>query len=240
MILIDDRVGSNDLLDPLRREGLSCDLAHLDFGDVSFIGRGLNGADVYIGIELKETRDLVSCVRSSRFSGHQLAGLQQYDRAWLLTEGIWRAGEEGVLEEMRGGWRPTKPRIMAADLESWLLSQTIRGGISYRHCNTRRDTIRFLSVMYRWWTSKDLDEHRSHQAIYLPPPDRAMLVEPSAFLKMASCLPGVGWDKAMKLEEACGGSMRALVSMSASELREIPSIGPKIAQRILDALGSPQ
>src|SRR5574337_1311397 len=170
----------------------------------------MHGSDVFIGVELKETRDLIASLRSARFPGHQLPGLQTtYDRAWLLTEGIWRAGEGGVLEIMAGGWRTITlgaHQVMLSDVESWLLSQIIRGGISHWHCATRKDTVRFLTVLYKWWTAKDLDEHRSHQAIYLPPPDRAMLAEPSTFLRIASCLPGVGWDKAAALETACQGS----------------------------------
>jgi ERCC4-type nuclease len=240
MLLIDDRVGSQDLLGPLKQYGVECELQHLAFGDVAFIGRGLNGADLFIGIELKETRDLISSLHSARFPGHQLPGLQaMYDRVWLVTEGIWRAGDEGVLEVMAGGWRPVsigKHRITASDLDSWILTQVIRGGIQHHHCGTRKDTIRFISTLYRWWTSKDMDEHRSHQAIYLPPPDRMMLVAPSTFLKVASCLPGVGWEKAAKLEEYCRGSLVRLVELTAEELQTVPGIGKGIAQKIISAL----
>lgn len=242
MLLVDDRIGSKDLLLPLQQSGVSCDLQRLEFADFAFIGHGLGGADLFIGIELKETRDLLSSLRSARFSGHQLPGLQStYDRSWLVTEGIWRANSDGVLEYMQGGWKPAsvgQHRIMASDLDSWILSQTIRGGISHWHCPTRRDTIRFVSTLYRWWTDKDLDEHRSHQAIYLPPPDRAMLTEPSPCLKMLSCLPGVGWDKAMKLEEYCGGSLRRLMTLSAADLQQIDGIGKTIAAKILATLGT--
>lgn len=218
---------------------MPCELQHLEFGDFAFIGRGLNGADVFIGIELKETRDLLSSMRSQRFSGHQLPGLQRtYDRIWLITEGIWRTGEEGVLETFMGGWRPVslgKQPIMASDLESWVLTQVIRGGLQHQHCSTRKDTIRFLSVLFHWWTNKDLDGHRSHQAIYLPPPDRAMLIEPSVFLKVASCLPNVGWEKAAALERYCKGSLKKLVSMSVKELQDVEGIGKTIAAKIVNS-----
>lgn len=244
MLLVDDRIGSKDLLTPLQRLGVPCELQHLDFADFAFIGRGIQGADVFIGVELKETRDLISSMRSSRFAGHQLPGLiTNYDRAWLLTEGIWRTGDEGVLEIMQGGWKTVslgRQPIMTADLDSWILTQVIRGGIAHHHAATRRDTLRFLSTLYHWWTDKTLEEHRSHQAIYLPPPDRASLVEPSAFVKgIIGLVQDVGWTRAQAIETACGGSVRKLSTMSAKELQGIPGVGKTIAQKIVAALGDP-
>lgn len=244
MLLVDERIGSRDLLEPLRRLGVECDLQHLDFADFAFLGRGINGADVTIGVELKETRDLISSMRSSRFAGHQLPGLiTTYDRAWLLTEGIWRTGDEGVLEIMQGGWRTVslgRQPVMASDLDSWILTQVIRGGIAHHHAATRKDTLRFLSTLFSWWTRKDLEEHRSHQAIYLPPPDRASLIEPSNFVKgMVGLVGDVGWTRATAIETACNGSIRKLSAMSATELRQIPGVGKTIAQKIVAALGDP-
>lgn len=246
MLLVDDRIGSKDLLLPLQQYGVPCELQRLLFADFAFIGRGIADAEIYIGVELKETRDLIASLQSARFPGYQLPGLQiTYDRAWLLTEGIWRTGDEGVLETLRGrgNWYPVSAtgssRIMASDLDSWILTQTIRGGISHWHASTRRDTLRFISTLYHWWTDKALDEHRSHQAIYLPPPDRAMLVPPSTFVKMASCLPGVGWEKAFALENVCNGSIAKLVELTVHDLQHIPGIGKTIAQNIINALDPP-
>lgn len=251
MLLIDNRIGSKDLLSPLQRAGVPCELQHLEFADFAFLGRGPKGADIYIGVELKETGDLIASLQSARFSGHQLPGLQSaYDRVWLLTEGIWRASEDGVLEELRGGWRSFshgRRRIMAADLDAWILSQVIRGGVNHWHTGTRRDTIRFLATLYTWWTHKSFEEHRSHEAIYLPPPDRAMLTEPSTFLKMVSCLPRVGWDKARKLEAFCiaqclalgwgeDKALDVLMRVTARELQTIDGIGPTVSTTIVQTL----
>lgn len=240
MLLVDERIGSKDLLTPLQMFGVPAALAHLEFADFAFIGRGIEGADVSVGIELKETRDLIGSLQSSRFTGHQLPGLvRTYDRVWLLTEGIWRAGAGGIFEVMAGGWRAVRGTgarsLMLNDIESWILTQTIRGGIGYWHSSTRHDTIRFISVLYHWWTDKSLDEHRSHQAIYRPPPDRAMMVEPSTFQQMVSCIPGVGWEKSGAIEDQ-GYSMVTLCAADVLQLRRIDGIGPKIAKTIVDTL----
>ncbi len=238
MITVDERIGSKDLLAPIRAHGVDAELGHLDFGDFAFVGRGLNDTDLLMGLELKETRDLVSSLQSSRFAGHQLCGLQKmYDRAWLVTEGIWREGNGGVLEVLTGSWRKlsnTGRFVMYRDIESWLLTQTIRGGLSHWHCNTRKDTVRFIVNLYRWWTLKAFSEHRSHQVIYQPPPDRAMLTEPTTFLRMLACIDKVGYDKAIAISQIYG-SVGEIRDSSARELQLIPGIGPIVAANIKKA-----
>lgn len=248
MMFVDPRIGSRDLLDPLQRFGVPAEIAptEMPYGDFAFIGRGRADADVYIGVELKRMQqDLISSIRSKRFVGHQLGGLvgtdvraAAYDRVWLVTEGIWRSGDDGTLEVMSGGnWTKTTPRIMTAEVEAWLLTITIRSGIFHWHAPTRRDTVRFLSSLYHWWTSKDLDAHRSHTAIYVPPPDRASLVEPSAFVKgLTGLVVGIGWQKAAAVERACDGSFIRLCSMTIPDLQLIPGIGKATASAIVTAL----
>jgi ERCC4-type nuclease len=239
VLLVDDRIGSKDLLGPLQQRGVPAELAHLDFGDFAFVGRGISDDTVTIGVELKETRDLISSLQSSRFAGHQLPGLiENYDRVWLLTEGIWREGDGGILETMVGGWRPVSvgpKRIMAGDLERWILTQTIRGGINHWHSPTRRDTLRFLSSLYHWWVDSSLDEHRSHQAIYTAPPDRATFVEPSVFRKMIAQLHGIGWEKSLAVEEHFG-TISVMVAATTEEWMKIPGIGKTLADRSVETL----
>lgn len=246
VLLVDPRVGSEDLLAPLQRYGVPAEMSpnNMEAADFAFIGRGQDDANVYIGIELKETRDILSCLYTGRFTAEQIPKLQRIygQHVWLVTEGIWRAGDGGVLESFHKGWHPVRigtRAVMAADLDAWILTQTIRGGFHYHHCATRSDTIRFIATLYHWWTDKSLDEHRSHQAIYLPPPDRVMMIEPSTFLKMASCLPKVGWDKGMKLE-AEGFRFRLLnkdgLFAEQKDLTSVDGIGKTIADQILTTL----
>lgn len=242
MLHIDDRIGSADLLPDLRRFGVPSELTRLPFGDAAFVGRGMNDAPVLIGIELKETQDLISSLQSSRFVGHQLHGLlEMYDRAWLVTEGTWRDTPEGILMELTDfGWRSAtagnRQPVMTRDIEKQLLTITIRGGISHWHCQTRRDTVRFLSALYHWWNDKSLDEHRSHEAIYHPPPDRAQMIAPSQFRSTVSTFPGIGWGKSRAAEEVFEGSIRAAVNATATEWQLVPGIGKGIAAKIVEAV----
>lgn len=235
MLIVDERVGSKDLLIALQNLGVPAELGHLDSGDVSFIGRGINDAPVYIGLELKRTTDLIGSLRSGRFQGFQLERLvNTYDRAWLISEGMWREGDGGILEVYQAGWRPALagPRgVMASDLEAWLLTQTIRGGLGYRHAPHRADTIRFIAVLYAWWTEKNIGEHRGHEAIYLPSPDRATFLEPSTERKMISCIPKVGWEKSAALETHFGG-IRALLAADEKEITKVAGVGKTIATHV--------
>jgi hypothetical protein len=250
MLLVDDRIGSNDLVTPLQRLGIPAELARLEFGDLAFMGVGRDDVDIQVGIELKETKDLISSMRSERFSGHQLPGLQRtYDRVWLIVEGIWRAGDEGVLEIMAGGWRPVslgKNRVMASDVEQWLLTQIICGGINFWHASTRRDTLRFVAGLYHWWTN-GIESHKSHQVIYQPPPDRVALVEPSNFVKgLTGLVDDLGWVRAHAIEgfltDTFGPDVQGsrhiavLSSISAKDLQQIDGIGKKLSERIVSAL----
>jgi len=222
------------------------DLTRLESCDAAFVGRGIADEPITVGIELKRVHgsnaaktDLLTSLRSGRLAGHQLGGMQAYDRAWLITEGLWRANDEGVVEIYeRGSWTPIKSgrsSLLMRDIEAQLLTITTRGGINYWHCPTPRDTVRFIATLYRWWTEKSLDEHRSHQAIYLPPPDRAVFIEPSPFLKMVSCVPGVGYDKALAIEQHFG-SFSAFYTASPQDLCAVPGIGTTLADRIYHTL----
>jgi hypothetical protein len=164
-----------------------------------------------------------------------------YDRCWLLTEGTWRESNEGVLMELTDfGWQSAtagnRQPVMTRDMDKQLLTITIRGGISHWHCQTRRDTVRFLSALYHWWTDKALDEHRSHEAIYHPAPDRAQMVAPSQFCTTVSTFPRIGWDKSRAAEAVFEGSIRRAVNATATEWALVPGIGKGIAQQVVEAV----
>lgn len=257
MVIVDERGGSagkegaHKRLMSLRGRGVDCDLGHLDFGDYAFIGNGPGGRDVPVGIELKTTRDIINSLRSNRLMGHQVPGLaKMYEdgRVWLVTEGIWRESKDGSFECYLGSWQNfsagSRP-IRMTDIESWILSTLQLGGMSYWHCPLQSDTARFVERLHHWWVDKMYDEHRSHEVIYRPPPDRAMFTEPTTFLKMVASIDKVGWQRAMEIEKVCGGRERPdgekwvrLNNMTARELQDIPGIGPGITELIWKTLHS--
>lgn len=224
MILVDAATGSNELADPLRRAGLPVDVTHLEFGDVAFGGRGEGGSPLYIGIELKKIGEFVGSLRSHRFQGHQLLGLcKDFDRRYLILEGDFHHDSQGRAVTFRQRRpRPLHGAASAMALEQEILNIQTRGGVWVRHTTGRRDTLRVIEATYRYWTDKDLDQHKSHLALYAPDFDKGLLTPTSDFRKIvALVLPGCGLAVSKAIEEACRASLTRLLGMSERHLASI-------------------
>lgn len=191
-VLVDERIGSKDLAKPLGLHGIETEITHLDFGDIAFLGRGEQDCTRDIGVELKTLGDCISSLRTGRLAGHQLPGLvKSFDYVWLVVEGYWRHDEQGRIVTFQGkdrGWRAASGNMLATELEKQLLTLEMQSGLHVRFTNSRRDTIRFLASLYRWWTDRDLDSHRSHLRVHHKP----TLVPISPERRTLTTLPGVG------------------------------------------------
>lgn len=213
MILVDPQGPKGAfLLKPLLDAGLPAQQADppLHAGDLAFTGRGANGTTVTVGIEFKRldssSTDLIQSLRSGRLSGEQLPKMQSYDERWLLIEGQWRHNDKGLITVYKGkfrGWQPAPGKMFASELENRLLTAHRLGGLNVRHCNTRADSIRFITALYRWWNDRALDQHRSHLAVYDAPTFRAISDSVAALMRW----PGVG-DKAAAAAIKEFGSVR--------------------------------
>lgn len=209
----------------------------LEFGDVAFVGRGEGGAPLFIGVEHKKLNDLVQSLQG-RLPGHQLPGLvSHFDRAWLCIEGDWSADEHGRTTSWRGkgNRRPVRGAPLAVELEKRILTLETRGGLRIRNCATRRDTVRFLVALYRFWTDKDLDEHRSHMALYAPDFDRRMFEDqPSDFrIALSALLPGVHGAVSKAIEEEVSqirgvrAKITAVLSWTVDQWAELLTVSEK-------------
>jgi len=224
MLQIDNRAGSSDFIEPLRQAGMEVVSTRMDFGDISFIGFGPNKELCSVGLEVKSTNDVMACVTSGRFAGHQLPGLiRSYDHVWLLVYGMQRTRADGVLEEARyprkGGmyWAPAgggQRLWYARDLESWYLSMSILGGIRIHRVNTFQEAVYWVKTVYNWYSR---EEHKSHLAIYSSKEiygDTAMLVKPPLARRVAKELPQIG----LKRSKDCAERFKTVYEMAnASE-----------------------
>lgn len=248
-LLVDRATGSNELVEPLKRFGLPAELAHLEYGDIAFMGRGEQGADLYVGIELKKVAELAQSLVTKRFQGHQLIGLtRDFDRRYLVIEGDYHHNERGQVVVFRGAGRP-KPLHAAANalvFEEQLINLQTRGGLWIRHTTGRRDTLRFIAAAFRYWTDKDLDRHKSHMAVYAPDVDPQLLAPSSDFrAAIQRWLPGVGFAASAAIERACAGKMRRLMLWGEREWAELAipdgrgnprKLGTKRARQIMEAI----
>lgn len=229
MMLVDARTGSKELLRGLVMQGVKAELATLPFGDFAFEGRGEGGTPLQIGIERKTTKDFLGSVRSGRLQGHQLGGLlQSYDRIWLLVEGIWRTDESGRLCRPIGGgrlmpistgFRPTK----TVDLSKQILTLCLRGGMHLWQTGTEWESVIFLAALYHFWTSKDLDEHKSHLAFHQTDIDKSMLAMMTGGKGHSMCrliakeLPGIGWQSSAQVARHFKDSVQRMMAATIDE-----------------------
>lgn len=242
MLLVDRRVGSKELLQPLRQSGLDAELVELEFGDCAFSGRGAQGASVDIGVELKTLNDLVGSLRSGRLAGHQLPGLRaKFEHAWVVVEGQWRADEQGLVVTYQGqahGWKPLPGKMRASEMEKHLLTLELCGGLHVRYTNSRADTVRFIANLFRWWSDQALDHHTSHLAVH----DAPTLVPISEWRAAFTKFPAIGVKASKAVADHFHNSLRLAARAPVSEWAGIAVVdesagtsrrlGDKVAQRI--------
>lgn len=246
MILVDTREaaatkGSPGLWEDLKKTSLPIQQDKLDGGDLMFLGRGPNDTEVTVAVEFKKVRDLLDSIRSKRLPGHQLHELQPYDFRFILVEGEWKHDDSGLVT-MRSGykdWRPVPGRFSASELDKTLVGYVLRGGIHYvKETHTRRETVRWITSLYRNFTDVAWDDHTSHEGVYRP----AALTRPSAFRNLIMGIPGVGLKTSKAIEafflnpHTGRASPRKAIAARATTWQEIDGVGKKGAQTIDDFL----
>lgn len=238
MILVDYREdsakkGSHGLWDDLKKTSLPCERSKLEFGDLMFIGNGPEG-DVTVGLEFKKIRDLLQSIRDKRLQGHQLVGMQDYDFRYLLVEGEYRSTPDGLVA-LRGGisvWKPAPGRMSSAELAKTLIGFPLRAGTLVWETRTRRDSIDWITNLYRTFTDKPWDDHTSHVGVYRP----ATLV-PISDKRVTFCtLPGIGVKTSALIEAHFKGNIRKAANASLHEWGKINGIGLKTAERLITYL----
>ncbi len=239
MIDVDDRTGSCEL-HPCFPAGMSR-LTRLQFADFAFWGRGADDVPVHIGVERKTIGDLVSCMTTKRFAGHQLIGLSNvYNHVYIVVEGMYRPEPHtGVLETWkRGGWSPLshgRRSYLYSSVVNFLCTLQTLCGVGVVRTATDTETVHAVLALYHWWNDKAWDEHRSHVGVYTPLRAHAAIIDPPLVTKVASQLKGVGWERA----DALGASFASVAALSADgegELATVPGIGVKLARSIAGQL----
>lgn len=226
VILIDDRSGSKELFPSLKKIGLPVELARLPTGDLAFTGRGEKGVAIDIGIEFKTITELVQALRTQRLQGHQLLEMRGtppvFDFCWLLVEGEPLYTAQGMLVR-RNGKRSVKPLGMTiTELYKRMTVLHLCGGLNPVFTNTRQDTVKWIEAMYHALTDVDLDQHKSHLAIYTPP----SLVPPTQFERTISTLPGIG-RRVAKAAEKRFGTITVALAASVEQWAAVETVDEK-------------
>ena len=234
MLLVDRRVGSCELLQPLRHMGLPAEMGDIP-ADIAFEGRGEKGIPVMVGIEYKKLAELVQSLRTQRLQGHQLLKMRDnFQFCYLLVEGELLYDAQGYLQRRAGrrSFRAFPGRMAVDELFKRLFVLHLRGGLNILRARTRADTLKQIAALYRVWTDKDLDQHDSHIAIYQAPTLAAI----SEFRGFFSRIAGLGIRKTLPVEKHFQGSIRRAVNAPRSEWLKIDGIGEVLATHIENAM----
>lgn len=177
-VLVDGRRGSEHLIKDLLALGLPCESAHLPSGDVAFIGRGPS-APLRIGIELKRmmSNDFINSMLSGRLLDQAQRMHKDYDRYYVIIEGIFRFGRPSGLLQVPGGthkysWRPAgfgrRPTFWQ-DMQKFITSLE-ECGMRVRQSRTSHETaVLIRDVLVSWW-DKPYDKHAFKRATpYIAP-----------------------------------------------------------------------
>lgn len=238
MIYIDDRVGSKDLL-PLFPKNSST-LTRLEYGDIAFLGRGVDDLPVSIGIERKRINDMLTSMTSGRLSGHQIPGLMAcYDVVYLVVEGLWRANpQDGILEKPGAkGWYPVRlgsRQFMAKELWGFLNTLQVMTGVYVWKTGSAKATAQYLTSVFYWWNSKPLDAHKSHTAPHIRCAPLSTK-RPPLVQRVAAELPGIGFGKSKSIAKRFG-SLIELVTATESDWRGIEGVGETLTKRIMEEI----
>jgi ERCC4-type nuclease len=236
MISIDDRIGSKDLLKYFPKG--EAKLTRLQYADAAFMGKNSQGV-LAVGVERKKLEDLLSSMQTGRLAGSQLIGLtSSYDVVYLIIEGLWRVGADGVLEKLKGRkkryWRPVilgKRKYMARELDSFLNTLQLKVGVLVRESGTARHTAMIIRNLYGWYQK---DDHISHLAIHKNRfrDEDVLLTRPPLIRRIAAELDGVGWKRSLAVAKRFD-SVAELARAREAEWLEIPGIGKTIAKRVV-------
>lgn len=247
ILYVDRREGSKQLLEPLQDMGLPAVEDEFD-GDLMFDGRGEGGVPVKIGIEFKKLSELVQAMKTERLQGYQLPRMRKaFAFSYLLTEGEVQWNDRGEMLQRRrrhgiGKVEPMPGGMRINEFMKRIHVLHLRGGLNPLWSTNRRETLKQIEVLYRVWTDQDLDEHKSHLAIYQAP----QLMEVSQFRQTVHTLPEVGMRTSIAAEAKFGSSIRKAICLSTVddwatiETRDKTGntrrLGPKNAAKIMEAI----
>jgi len=198
---------------------------------------------VNIGIEIKKIGDLINSISTGRLSGHQVPGLlNAYHKVYLLVEGVWRGDPiSGKVQIYRGIWKDThtgKRTFTLAGVWGYLNSLAVQAGIIVIPTTNMKSTVMTIKILKNWWSEK-WESHHSLHALYKPQPPQVYVPQREhgkiLLRYVAAELPGIGWQKAVLVEEKFG-TVKRMVEAKESEWLEIEGIGKLTAHMVYKAL----
>lgn len=209
MILVDYREGSKELLEPLRKRGLNAVIDDLPT-DLVFIGRGVKGAPLSVGIEHKKVQDLMQSLRTNRLNEQADKMVENdFDVKLLFIQGPQRFDQKGRMLRRVGRkeWRPI-PGIGHGEIIKRLYSLQFCRGLVWQWFESETTCVKAIELLYRSLTDKDLDKHDSFLQPY-----QAMSIVPMSKRRKTFCtFPGVQRKVSQAVQDHFGTIRRAVAA----------------------------
>jgi len=213
------------------------------YGDAAFFGNSGTEDPLRICVERKKVPDMASCILSGRYMNQvQTAYDAGFRVLCLALEGRYRRSPmDGLLEipgynyELgRNGWKPVTPAISFSRFDQYLTELEWLTGIIVKQSENVRGTADIIKSLFVNFQVAP-DDHGSLKGIYKQPPKKALLVKPSLVRRIASELPGIGWDKSATVAEHFP-TVRTMMDADVKEWISLEGIGKKIANGIVSAI----
>ena len=209
-----------------------------------------------IACERKKIGDMASCVLDGRFIFQmQNCKAANSDYLILILEGRYRRNlDDGLLEvpvwgiNGRGNraeiWKPVQPTTMFSRFDQYLTELQRDAGIIVKHTENVRGTADVILALYQNFQTP-ADQHHSLNQIFKPPTPSVQLVRPSLLRRIASELPGLGWewskvvaDKFASVREMVDADVSVWAGLEkVSENGKKRRLGKKTAEKIVKVLG---
>jgi len=209
--------------------------APLPHGDFAFFGYWEEGRPISICGERKKTGDLVTCITNS---GRYLAQWQSaraagFERIFLIVEGVFRPGSDGLLEVKRGkDWRAFYPHIEHRRFYTYLDEVANYLGVQVKLTHNPRETALAVTSLYFMYRQPP-EEHNSLKQFYVPPNVAPLFGRPSLIRRIAKEFDGIGWDRSRAVEDRFR-SVYEMINAGEKEWQAVNGIGKRIAKQTVE------
>lgn len=239
MIMVDPRKGSGELAHRFEKYGIPTDSSQeLPAGDFAFSGNGPNGASFFIGVERKALADMLKSSYDGRLTNGQMPALCSplFDRAYIIVEGVFRSGEDGIMEVMRGkikgrtNWVPMMigtRRFMYSEYSKFVVGLQEFTSVVVMRTASEDETVKTIIDIHNYWNSKLYEQHSSHNSKRV----NHVEITPWSFIRtVASELPGIGERGSKEIERYCShyslsigleSPMEVMMGISEAEWTEL-------------------